>query len=108
MNPIYPNALNNIGLIYFYYEENKKAYECFNKALKIDPEMIDLYFNMGDAYFKDRKFKEAREWYDKGFKIDILGAYAWELNGIAIISQLITNIDSSLIKIFKFSGKFLK
>jgi tetratricopeptide (TPR) repeat protein len=54
-------GLNLKGLIYERGERFKDAIECYQEALRIIPEDINLTYNLAGAYFKDKNYVKARE-----------------------------------------------
>jgi len=52
-------ALNLKGIAYDKLENYKEAINCYNQALKIAPDDLNLNFNLAVAYFKNSQFKSA-------------------------------------------------
>lgn len=61
VDPLYADAQNNIGTIWYQRKKYGKAIKAYQKALAINNEgiMPVLYSNMGYAYFGDKKYEQA-------------------------------------------------
>ena len=51
-------------------ERHEEAIECYDKAIRIDPENYDAWFNKGNSLVKLERHEEAIECYDKAIRID--------------------------------------
>jgi tetratricopeptide (TPR) repeat protein len=60
-DPLYADAQNNIGTIWYQRKKFGKAIKAYQKALAINNERIMpvLYSNLGYAYFGDKKYEQA-------------------------------------------------
>ena len=77
------NVKNNEGVEFFIKGEYKKALECFNEAIEIDPSISEIYYNLGNTkLFLDDKdvknendlekiFDEVRKDYAKAINLSI-------------------------------------
>jgi tetratricopeptide (TPR) repeat protein len=54
-----------------------EAIQCFNKAIEIEPDNADAWYNKGVALYKWKRNKEAIESFDKSLTIDPNNADAW-------------------------------
>jgi len=69
------NILNNIGLVFSYYQNSDKALSYYNEALELAKTVKAilredmLYFNMGDAYVVKEDIIKATEYYRKSLVI---------------------------------------
>jgi tetratricopeptide (TPR) repeat protein len=70
LNPQYPEAINNLGTVYYAHKNYRKAISCYKKALKISPNSASVYSNLGTAYFGRKKYKQAAEAYQTAVSID--------------------------------------
>ena len=70
LDPKYPEAINNLGTIFYAEKRYGKATQYYKRALKLAPESVSIYSNLGTAYFARRKYKEAAETYDIALKLD--------------------------------------
>ena len=51
-------------------ERHEEAIECYDKAIRINPENYDAWFNKGNSLVKLERHKEAIGCYDKAIRID--------------------------------------
>jgi tetratricopeptide (TPR) repeat protein len=66
----YPEAVNNLGTIYYAEKHHAKATACYKRALKLAPNSASIYSNLGTSYFAQKKYKEAWEAYNTAFQLD--------------------------------------
>lgn len=69
-NPHYPEALNNLGTIYFSHKSYRRAVNQYKKALRINPKAASIWSNLGSGYFGRRDYKHASEAWQKALTID--------------------------------------
>jgi tetratricopeptide (TPR) repeat protein len=55
VEPEYPEALNNIGFIYFQLKSYDLAAQTYERALALNPDDEDLLFNLAVAYIRDNR-----------------------------------------------------
>ena len=48
----------------------KEAIECFDKAIEIDPDDVEIWCDKGDLLKKLEKYQEALKCYNRALKID--------------------------------------
>jgi Tfp pilus assembly protein PilF len=70
LDPKFPQAVNNLGTIYYSQKNYRKALKCYKKALKLDPNSASVWVNIGSAYFAKHDVKRAAQCYDKAMQID--------------------------------------
>ena len=70
LNPKYPEALNNLGTVYYGQQNYHKAEAFYLKAIKLKPASASFYSNLGTAYFSDHNYKRGMQAYRKAFSID--------------------------------------
>lgn len=70
INPKYPEAMNNLGTVYYGQKDYKKAEKYYRKAIQFKPQTASFYSNLGTAYFADRKYKQGALAYQKAFMLD--------------------------------------
>ena len=61
--------MNNKGLAYYNLEEYKKAINCYDQVLQIDPKNIDTFNYKGLAYNNLKEYKMAIDWFNKALQI---------------------------------------
>lgn len=67
--PKYHDVYGEMGLAYFYGNDNTKAMENFQKAITIQPD-AKVYSNMGMIYFQQNNLIEAQKVYEKAVSLD--------------------------------------
>jgi tetratricopeptide (TPR) repeat protein len=70
IDPKYPQAINNLGTVYYGERNYRKAIKYYKKALKIAPQSASIWVNLGSAYFSKHDFKRASASYDEAMRID--------------------------------------
>ncbi len=65
LDPEYPCAHNDLGIIYFYLDEPSKSIKEFKKALKIDPNYLGVYTNLAIVYEEIGEVEKALEYWQK-------------------------------------------
>ena len=64
------DAHYNLGVVFKELGENQKAKDCYEKAIKIDPNYIAAHYNLGVIFFELKKYEKAKNCYEKAIKID--------------------------------------
>jgi tetratricopeptide (TPR) repeat protein len=72
LDPKFPQAINNLGTVYYSRKNYRKAMKCYRKALKLNPQSASIWVNLGSAYFAKHNIKRAAQCYDKAMAIDPL------------------------------------
>lgn len=70
LDPHYPEAINNLGTIYYSRRNYRKAIGYYKRALKYSPPAASIYSNLGAAYFARKDYKRATENYEQALKLD--------------------------------------
>ena len=70
LEPNYPEAINNLGTVFYGQKNYRKAESCYRKALRYKPQAASFYSNLGTAYFADHKYKQGLDAYQHAFSID--------------------------------------
>jgi tetratricopeptide (TPR) repeat protein len=70
LKPHYPEAMNNLGTVYYEKKNYKKAEKLYRRALKSSPQSATFYNNLGAAYFAQGNFRRGTEAYRHAFAID--------------------------------------
>ncbi len=66
----YTRILNDKAVALNYIKHFDEAIECLQKAIKMNPEYVKAYCNLGDSLNISKKYQEAIEILDKGLKLD--------------------------------------
>ncbi len=70
LNPKYPEAINNLGTIYYARRNYKKAIKYYKRALKSGTPTAAIYANLGAAYFGRKDYKHATLYYGRALQLD--------------------------------------
>jgi tetratricopeptide (TPR) repeat protein len=70
LNPGYPEALNNLGAVYYGLKLYHDAERSYKKAIKLSPKSAMFYSNLGTAYLAQRKYKKGAEAYRTALALD--------------------------------------
>jgi tetratricopeptide (TPR) repeat protein len=70
LDPRYPEALNNLGTIFYAEKDYKGAARYYNKALKLLPDSAVIYANLGTADFARGDYKRGVKAYRAAFAKD--------------------------------------
>ena len=70
LNPQYPEAINNLGTIFYSKKNYSRAIKLYRKALKLAPDSASVYSNLGTAFFARKDYKRAAESYQKALSLD--------------------------------------
>jgi tetratricopeptide (TPR) repeat protein len=70
LDPKYPEAINNLGTIYYGQKSYRRAIGLYKRALRYSPPSASIDANIGAAYFGRKDYKLASEWYEAALKLD--------------------------------------
>lgn len=70
INPNYPDAINNLGTIFFAKRDYRRAEKLYRKAIKLAPGDAVILKNLGTSYFAEEKATRGAEEYRAAFAID--------------------------------------
>jgi tetratricopeptide (TPR) repeat protein len=70
IRPNYPEAINNLGAVYFAERDYKKAISLYRKALELLPQSAVIAANLGTAYFARGKYEPGLAAYRRAFALD--------------------------------------
>ena len=70
LDPKFPQAVNNLGTIYYAERRYSKALKYYHKALKLDQDSASIWVNLGSGYFAKHDMKHAAMAYDKALELD--------------------------------------
>ncbi|KAJ3735563.1 hypothetical protein DFJ43DRAFT_991372 [Lentinula guzmanii] len=68
--PSFTQSLVKIASVYMEQGQAEKAFECFEEAIKHNPEDPDIYYHRGQVLFIMNKFEDAAENYTKSTELD--------------------------------------
>jgi tetratricopeptide (TPR) repeat protein len=74
---------SNLGTVYSYQGDNKKAIDTYNEAIKLNPRYVEAWIDKGHALLSDMRLIEAVDAFDKAIKIDPMNSRAWGGKGNA-------------------------
>jgi tetratricopeptide (TPR) repeat protein len=70
LKPDYPEAINNLGTVYYARKSFRRSIGYYKKALKLSPESASIYSNLGTAYFARKQYAEASGAFQTALKLD--------------------------------------
>jgi Tfp pilus assembly protein PilF len=70
MNRSYPEALNNLGTVYYARHSYRRAIRYYEKALRLSPKSASIYSNLGTAYFARKQYQKATDAYQQALALD--------------------------------------
>ena len=70
LNRGYPEAINNLGTIFYARKSYRRAIEQYKKALRITPDAASIWSNLGTAYFARKNYDEASKAYSQALALD--------------------------------------
>jgi len=78
IDPMYVEALNNLGSVRARQGDGKSAVAFYSKALRSRPDDASIHYNMGNAFFDMERWEKAESHYRRALEIkpDIRGARA--------------------------------
>lgn len=70
LRPKFPEALNNLGAVFYAKKNYRKAVKLYRKAIKLNPGSAAIFSNLGTAYFAEHKPEQGIEAYRTAFMLD--------------------------------------
>lgn len=70
LRPDYPDAINNIGTVYYAKKSYRRAVSEYRKALRLRPDSAPFLANLASAYFARKQYKECSEAQLQALRID--------------------------------------
>ncbi len=70
LDPKYPEAINNLGTIYYAQKSYRRSIGYYKRALRCSSPTASIYANLGAAYFARKNYKVASEYYEQALKLD--------------------------------------
>lgn len=102
----YPQALNNLGTIYYAEKQYGEAERLYRRALKLMPRSATVYNNLGAAYFAQGNYRKGAKAYQRAFAIDPSIFSNATFHGVAELgsTQQIAVQDYCLAELFAQAG----
>lgn len=66
----YPEAINNLGAIFYAQRSYRRAVNQYNRALKFTPNSASIHSNLGTAWFARKNYQRASVEYQKALELD--------------------------------------
>jgi tetratricopeptide (TPR) repeat protein len=70
IRPDFPDALTNLGNIYYNQGDVQRAKECYQKSILLDPDHVAANFNMGNILEEEGNLLPAISFYEKALSAD--------------------------------------
>jgi tetratricopeptide (TPR) repeat protein len=70
LNHNFPEALNNLGAVYYGQHSYSKAVQFFRRSLKASGPVASVYANLGSAYFDRRDYRQASQYFERALALD--------------------------------------
>jgi tetratricopeptide (TPR) repeat protein len=107
LRPNYPEALNNLGAIYYAKKNYKRAVKYYEKALRFEPKSAPIYSNLGTAWFARGKASRGIDAYHTAFSLD---PRIFESDSALLVNESLPIHDRAIqdyciAKLFAESGK---
>lgn len=93
LQPHYPEARNNLAILYHEGRDFEGAIEHLQAAIKDYPEFKEAYLNLGNAYKGAARFKEAEQAFLKALAIDVDFADAHFNLGILYLESPVPGLE---------------
>ncbi|WP_440957076.1 tetratricopeptide repeat protein [Methanosarcina sp. Mfa9] len=96
LNPDYPDAWYQKGVVLFKLEKYPEAIEALDKALRINSDYPDAWYQKGIVLFKLEKYPEAIETFDKALELnpDYPDAWYCKASSLLFLNNHIEAIDA--------------
>jgi tetratricopeptide (TPR) repeat protein len=70
LDPTYPEARNNLGVVEYYGKNYGGAVKHYKKAIKLNPDSASFHSNLGSAYFARKDYDKAMGEYARALELD--------------------------------------
>lgn len=70
LDPKYPEAINNLGTIFYAHKSYRRAITQYRRALRLTPDAASILSNLGTAYFARKNYKDAFAIYQRALELD--------------------------------------
>lgn len=107
LRPDYPEALNNLGAIYYAKKNYRKSIHYYQKAIALDPKSAPIYSNLGTAWFARGKTAPGIEAYRTAFALD---PKVFDSTSVLLVNEALPAHDRALqdfclARLYAGSGK---
>jgi len=89
LRPNYPQALNNLGTIYYAKKDYRKAEKYYHRSLRLDPE-ASVYSNLGVAYFAQDHAQKGVAAFRAAFALD---PHVFDVNAPQLVTEALPAHD---------------
>lgn len=94
IRPDYPEAHNNLGIVYFDREQYDEAMGCYEKAFELRPDFAEALSNIGNALRARSRFDEAIASYEKA--VTLKTDYAVGISNLGTTLQMIGRREEAM------------
>jgi len=70
VNREYPEAINNLGTVYYARKSYRRSITEYKKALRLNPKSASIWSNLGMGYFARKDYKRAEESWQQALALD--------------------------------------
>ncbi len=88
------------GAAYAVQKRHAEALRCFDEALKLKPDFVDVLLEKGNILVIEKRFPEALASYDEGLKYDKKNAALWFNRAVVLIQM--GKLDDAFTSVNKF------
>lgn len=93
LQPVYPEALNNLGVVYEAVNDSTQAKICYENAIKQKKGYANAYYNLANILKAEKNFDSAIENYLTAIKYN--PNYSNALNNLGLVYQYLGNFTKS-------------
>jgi tetratricopeptide (TPR) repeat protein len=70
VDPKYPEAINNLGTVFYAKKSYRRAVNQYKKALRLNDQSASMWSNLGTGYFARKEYPRAAEAFQKAMMLD--------------------------------------
>jgi len=93
LQPVYPEAYNNLGVVYESLNQLQNAEQCYSNALEQKPDYANALYNLGHIKQNQNEFDEAITLYQQAVKENPDYTKAW--NNLGLVFLIVKDYQSS-------------
>merc|ERR1712093_885463 len=93
MDADFPEAFNNLGVVYQQVGDYQSAVVALEKAVRVAPGYRDGFLNLGNAYRGLKEYTKSRSAYESALRIDNRYAPAYFNLGILFFENQVEGMD---------------